>query len=85
MLGIWERKQCDMDYNESWVANESKFSSITSFTASVKSVQRLRDYILDTLEHAGAREVVEKHRESILPVLILLQFITATTNGSNRK
>lgn len=42
----------DLDYKESWTANDRKFSSITSFTASRESVLWLRDYISDTLEYA---------------------------------
>lgn len=45
----------DLDYQESWVANNNKlnkFSDITSFTASRESVQWLRNYISDSLKQA---------------------------------
>lgn len=45
-----------LDYKKSRTANESKFSAVTSFTASRESVQWLRDYISDTLEHARENE-----------------------------
>lgn len=42
----------DLDYDEEWAKNKSKFSSITSFPASKESLQWLRDYLSDTLKYA---------------------------------
>lgn len=52
LVKFLDRDIDDLDYKESWAAYDSKFSAITSFTASRESVQWLRDYISDTLEHA---------------------------------
>lgn len=41
-----------LDYNEEWAAEDKKFSSITSFTASMQSVLWLKNYVSDTLECA---------------------------------
>lgn len=42
----------DLDYDGKWAANDNKFSSLTSFTASKESAQWLRDYLADTLKYA---------------------------------
>jgi len=42
----------DLDYDEEWAKNKSKFSTITSFIASKESLQWLRDYLSDTLKYA---------------------------------
>ncbi|WP_242974093.1 DUF4259 domain-containing protein [Anaerocolumna aminovalerica] len=41
-----------LGYYENWAEKDNKFSSITSFTASKKSIGWLRDYISDTLKYA---------------------------------
>lgn len=56
LVKFLDRDIDDLDYKESWAANDSKFSAITSFTVSRESVQWLRDYISDTLEHARENE-----------------------------
>ena len=38
-----------LDYDEEWAAEDNKFRSITSFTASRASLRELRDYLADTL------------------------------------
>lgn len=52
LVKFLDRDIDDLDYKESWTANDRKFSAITSFTASRESVLWLRDYISDTLEQA---------------------------------
>ena len=46
-----------LDYDEEWAAGDNKFSSVTSFTADKESLQWLRGYISDTLEHAKENAV----------------------------
>ena len=43
------------DYDEEWAAEDNKFRSITSFTASRASLRELRDYLADTLKYARIR------------------------------
>lgn len=51
-----------LDYTEEWAANDRKFSSIASFTATKESIRWLRDYVSDTLEHAKEKaEFSAKH------------------------
>ncbi len=40
-----------LDYDEEWAAEDNKFSTITSFTASGESIRWLRDYVSVTLQH----------------------------------
>ena len=47
-----DRDMDELDYSEKWAAQDRKFSSITSFSASKESVQWLHDYISDTLKYA---------------------------------
>lgn len=47
-----DRDMEGLDYSEEWAAQDRKFSSVTSFSASRESVQWLRDYISDTLKYA---------------------------------
>ena len=42
-------------YDEEWAAEDNKFRSITSFTASRASLRELRDYLADTLKYARIR------------------------------
>ena len=44
-----------LDYDEEWAAEDNKFRSITSFTASRASLRELRDYLADTLKYARIR------------------------------
>lgn len=44
-----------LDYDEEWAAEDNKFRSITSFTASRSSLRELRDYLADTLKYARIR------------------------------
>lgn len=39
-----------------WTAEDNKFGAISSFTASIESVQWLRDYLSDTLKYARENE-----------------------------
>ena len=41
-----------LDYDGDWAAQDKKFNTITSFTASRDSVRWLRDYLSDTLKYA---------------------------------
>lgn len=41
----------NLDYDEDWAADEKKFKSITSFVATRESIQWLRDYLSETLNH----------------------------------
>lgn len=50
-----------LDYNEEWAAEDKKFSSITSFSASKESVQWLRNYVSDTLNQV--KEDAEFHAQ----------------------
>lgn len=45
-----------MDYDGAWAAEDNKFGSISSFTASIESVQWLRNYLSDTLKYARENE-----------------------------
>lgn len=47
-----DRDMEGLDYSEEWAAQDRKFSSVTSFSASKESVQWLHDYISDTLKYA---------------------------------
>lgn len=42
-------------YDEEWAAEDNKFRSVTSFTASRASLRELRDYLADTLKYARIR------------------------------
>lgn len=44
-----------LDYDEEWAAEDNKFRSVTSFTASRASLRELRDYLADTLKYARIR------------------------------
>lgn len=50
-----------LDYDEDWAAQDRKFSTITSFSASKESVQWLRGYITDTLKHARENATQENN------------------------
>lgn len=52
----------DLDYAEKWAANDHKFSSITSFTATKESIRWLRDYVSGTLEHAKEKAAFSAKR-----------------------
>jgi len=52
MVKFLDRDISDLDYDEEWAKGDNKFSSVTSFTATRKSVQWLRDYLSDTLKNA---------------------------------
>lgn len=41
-----------LDYDEDWAAQDRKFSTVTSFSASKESIRWLHGYISDTLRHA---------------------------------
>lgn len=47
-----DRDMEGLDYDGEWAAQDRKFSSVTSFSASRESLQWLRDYISDTLKYA---------------------------------
>ncbi len=49
MVKFLDQDFSELDYDEEWAANDNKFSSMTSFTATKESIQWLRDYVSDTL------------------------------------
>lgn len=49
------QEYAELRYDEEWAAEDNKFRSITSFTASRASLRELRDYLADTLKYARIR------------------------------
>lgn len=49
MVKILDGDASSLDYSEEWAAEDKKFSSMTSFTASKESILWLRNYVSDTL------------------------------------
>lgn len=57
MVKFLDHDMAGLDYDGDKAAQDKKFSSVTSFSASKESVQWLRDYISDTLKYAKENAV----------------------------
>lgn len=61
MVKFLDQDMGGLDYDEDWAAQDRKFSTVTSFSASKESVQWLRGYITDTLKHARENAAQENN------------------------
>lgn len=61
MVKFLDQDMSGLDYDEDWAAQDRKFSTITSFSASKESVQWLQGYITDTLKHARENAAQENN------------------------
>lgn len=54
-----DKEAASLDYEGKWAANDGKFASIHSFTASKESLKYLRDYLSDSLHYAKENAVLK--------------------------
>ena len=54
-----DKEASSLDYEGKWAANDGKFASIHSFTASKESLKYLRDYLSDSLHYAKENAVLK--------------------------